>query len=111
MAPNDRLVESVVRRISVSFTPLLEVDIRCVGTLRLRSRPISPRVSCLDIDRIDPGPPLVTATHSRDPKDPGVAPELSIAQQRSGVLGRRQRSVKALSTRLEILFGSLRACV
>lgn len=53
----------------------------------------------------------MTATHSGDPKDPGVAPGLSIAQQRSGVLGRRQRSVEALSTRLEILFGSLRACV
>jgi hypothetical protein len=45
------LVESAGRRDSVSLTPLLEVDISCVGTLRLTIENLPTWSQLLDPDR------------------------------------------------------------
>jgi hypothetical protein len=79
------LVESAGRPDSVSLTPWLEVDIGCVGTLRLTiEKPFvlesAVRTSIASIV----APPLVTATHSGDPKDVGVASGTVTVQHRDG---------------------------
>ena len=73
-ARKDMFVESAGRRDSVSLTPLQEVDISCVGTPSVDDRTFRPRISCLDLSIASiVARALVTATHSGDPKDPGVA--------------------------------------
>jgi hypothetical protein len=68
------LVESAGRRDSASLTPLLEADMSCVGILRLTiEEPFDLESAVWTSIASIVAPPSVTATHSGDPKDPGVA--------------------------------------
>jgi hypothetical protein len=68
------LVESTGRRDSVSLTPLLEVDISCVAHPSVDDRePFDLESAVWTSIASIVAPPLLTATHSGDPKDPGVA--------------------------------------
>jgi hypothetical protein len=68
------LVESAGRRDSASLTPLLEVDISCVAHPSVDDRePFDLESAFWTSIASIVAPPLVTAAHSGDPKDPGVA--------------------------------------
>jgi len=65
-----------------------------VGTLRLTTETSWLDLSCLDLDRLDHGLGMVTATHSADPKDPGVASARSpCSTRRVGPRGARRGSI------------------
>ena len=75
-------------------------------TLRLTIENLSTSGRCLELDGSIVAQPLVTATHSSDPKDPGVASrKVSTAAGRSGeaLAQRHERCPWSRSTRLASL--------